>query len=62
MCSRSGADGLTTSRHDATGRAPLSGMAQGKLFIFLTLTSFDRTDDDLEEFTVPECTRMDASG
>jgi hypothetical protein len=54
LCSRSGADGLNTGRHNATGRALLSGLTQGKMARFLTLTSFGRTDDDPEESTVPE--------
>ena len=54
LCSRSGADGLNIGRHNATGRALLSGLTQGKMARFLTLTSFGRTDDDPEESTVPE--------
>ena len=52
LCLRSG-DGINTSKHNATGRALLSGTAQGTLARFFTLANFGRTDDDPKEHTVP---------
>ena len=53
LCSKSGAQGMSTSRHNAACRLILSYILGGNMGRWLILKNFGRTDDEPEEKTVP---------